>query len=263
MKLVIWTFSFVLAFFILFLNFSCSDSKSPGEIEYYTLEIINSYPHDTKAFTQGLVFEDGFLYESTGNYKNSSLRKVELKTGNILKIHKLSDKFFGEGITIFGDKIIQLTWKENTGFVYDKNTFDLLETFTYSNEGWGITHDGRQFIMSDGSSKLYFLNPQTYKKESSIVVMDDIGPLTHLNELEYIDGNIYANIWSMDHIAKINPDTGKVTAFIDLTALRQNITKLPGQQVLNGIAYDSDNDRFFVTGKFWSKIFEIKMVRIK
>ncbi|MHC4759192.1 MAG: glutaminyl-peptide cyclotransferase, partial [Planctomycetota bacterium] len=146
MKLVFRTFSFGFAVFILLLNISCSDSKSPEEIEYYTFEIVNSYPHDTTAFTQGLVFQDGFLYESTGNYKNSSLRKVELQTGNILKIHKLSDNFFGEGITTFEGKIIQLTWKEKTGFVYDKNTFNLLESFTYSNEGWGITHNSRNLI---------------------------------------------------------------------------------------------------------------------
>jgi len=225
----------------------------------YTYSIVNTYPHDRNAFTEGLVYENGFLYESTGRYGESTLRRVQLETGNILQSCSLPDQYFGEGITIFGDNIIQLTWKSNKGFVYDKHSFELLGEFSYPTEGWGITNDGNKLIMRDGSATLYFLDPQSFSKIEQIEVRDAGNPVTKLNELEYVNGEIYANIWMQQKIAIINPQTGQVRAWIDLT----NITgyqNLYAGDVLNGIAYDTTNNRLFVTGKNWSLIFEITLV---
>ncbi|MHC4266463.1 MAG: glutaminyl-peptide cyclotransferase [Planctomycetota bacterium] len=255
------TGSLFLIVFLVLLDCSCSDSKDPPETDYYTFEVVNTYPHDAEAFTQGLVFEKGFLYESTGQYGRSSIRKIELKTGNALKIHKLSDKFYGEGMTIYGKTIIQLTWRENIGFIFDLNSFDLLKTFTYPTEGWGITHDGRSLIMSDGSSRLHFLDPETFKEKSFLVVCDDIGPVPGINELEYVKGQIYANIYPTNQIARIDLHTGRVTGWIDLTGLLSQQDLKRGADVLNGIAYDKKNDRLFVTGKLWPSIFEIKIIK--
>jgi glutamine cyclotransferase len=175
---------------------------------HYTYNIANEYPHDKNAFTQGLVFDNGFLYEGTGLYGNSSLRRVELETGKILQLHALPNQFFGEGITIFDDKIIQLTWQSNKGFVYDKHSFELLQEFSYPTEGWGITHDGSRLIMSDGTANLYFLDPETFEKIGQVEIYDaDTEPVTELNELEYIQGDVYANIWGEEKIAIINPQT--------------------------------------------------------
>jgi len=226
----------------------------------YTYVIVNIYPHDRDAFTQGLVFQDGFLYEGTGLYGHSALRRVDLETGNILQVHELSDEYFGEGITIYEDKVIQLTWKSNTGFVYDKNTFELLREFSYPTEGWGITHDGERLIMSDGTSTLYFLNPQTFERVGQLEVFDNDGPVTRLNELEYIKGEIYANVWQTDRIARIALETGRVIAWVDLQGLLAAEDRLEYVDVLNGIAYDAQNDRLFVTGKLWPKLFEIKLI---
>src|SRR3990170_8780313 len=173
----------------------------------YTYEVVNAYSHDTNAFTEGLVYENGVLYESTGLYGKSTLRKVELETGRPLQLHSLPNEFFGEGITIFGDKIIQLTWKPGRGFVYDKNSFELIDDFTYPTEGWGITTDGKNLIMSDGTANLYFLNPETFEKIGQIEVYDASGPVVNLNELEYIHGDVYANVWHQDKIAIINIQT--------------------------------------------------------
>jgi len=248
-------------FAVLLLNFSCSDKDKPSDIDYYTFEIVNSYPHDKEAFTQGLVFKDGFLYESTGRYGRSSVRKLDLKTGNILQVQKLSDAFFGEGITIYGDKLIQLTWRQKTGFVYDVNSFEILRTFNYKNEGWGITGDSESLIISDGSSRLRFLNPQTFEEHRSLTVLDDVGPVPGLNELEYFNGRIYANVYPSNLIAQINPDTGRVTAWIDLTGLLTPGEIRGGADILNGIAYDKENNRIFVTGKLWPRLFEIKLIK--
>jgi len=212
------------------------------------------YPHDRNAFTQGLVFEEGVLYEGTGIKGRSSLRKVELKTGNILKIHRLPDYYFGEGVTVYGDTIIQLTWKSQTGFVYDKDTFELLRKFTYPTEGWGMTHDGNCLIMSDGTSTLHFLNPKTFKEIYQLEVYDKKGPVYRLNELEYIQGEIYSNVWQTNRIARIAPQSGQVIGWIDLKGLNVQ------GSVLNGIAYDSHSDRLFVTGKLWPKLFEIDLL---
>jgi glutamine cyclotransferase len=185
---------------------------------------------------------------------------VELETGDILQILELSDEFFGEGITIYGDKIIQLTWQSNIGFVYDKNSFELLQEFNYSTEGWGITHDGVRLIMSDGTSTLHFLDPQTFEEIGQLEVFDDDGPVTRLNELEYVQGEIYANVWQTDRVAIIAPETGRVIGWVDLRGLLTAEDRSEPVDVLNGIAYDAETDRLFVTGKLWPKLFEIELI---
>lgn len=237
-----------------------SDTPDSPELHFYTYKIINVYPHDPNAFTQGLVFDDGFLYEGTGLRGQSSLRKVDLETGNVLQIYELPHQFFGEGITIYENTIIQITWQSRTGFVYDKDTFELLREFTYPTEGWGITHDGAKLIMSDGTSMLHFLDPDTFEEIGSINVHDTDGPVTRLNELEYINGEIYANVWQTDYIVRIHPDTGYVTGWITLEGLLSLKDHTQKVDVLNGIAYDAEHDRLFVTGKWWPHLFEIEIV---
>jgi len=225
---------------------------------HYTYSIVNTYPHDENAFTQGLVYDDGWLYESTGLYGNSTLRRVKLETGEVLQLYALQSKYFGEGIAIFDDKIVQLTWLEHKGFIYDKHTFKLLHEFNYSTEGWGITYDGNWLIMSDGTANLYFLDPETFEKVRQVEV-HDVLPIIYLNELEYIKGKVYANIWMEEKIAIIDPQTGQVAGWIDLSGL-QDMEKRDVEDVLNGIAYDAERDRLFVTGKRWSHLFEIKLI---
>ncbi len=230
---------------------------------YYTYDVVDVYPHDETAFTQGLIFEDGVLYEGTGLYGQSTLRRVELETGNTLQLYTLPNQFFGEGITIFDDKIIQLTWKSNKGFVYDKNSFELLEEFTYPTEGWGITHDGSNLIMSDGTATMYFLDPENFTQVSQIeVYASETEPVTRLNELEYIQGKVYANIWLEEKIAIINPQTGQVIGWINLEGI-QELENLDANSVLNGIAYDENKDRLFVTGKRWPQLFEVDLVPLE
>jgi glutamine cyclotransferase len=225
----------------------------------YTYTIINTYPHDTNAFTEGLVYSDGFLYESTGLNGNSTLRKVNLQTGETLQQITLDPQYFGEGITIIGNKIIQLTWQNHVCFIYDKTTFQILGNFTYPTEGWGITNNGTSLIMSDGTSTLYFLNPETYERTGTIQVHDGNTSITNINELEYINSTVYANIWLENRIAIINPQTGQVTSWIDLSGIYQNPVSDPANDVLNGIAYDPASGRLFVTGKRWSLLFEIQL----
>lgn len=191
------------------------------------------------------------------------MRKVQLETGNILQMHKLPAKFFGEGITIYNDRIIQLTFRSNVGFVYDKESFELLQRFDYPTEGWGITYDGKRIIMSDGTSTLYFLDPETLKQTGRIKVHDNDVPVSRLNELEYVKGQIFANVWPTERIAIIAPRTGKVVGWIYMNGLRSPHDRLQLDNVLNGIAYDAAGDRLFVTGKFWPKLFEIKLVPLK
>ncbi len=244
--------------------FSCSNitenSPVPDEVTYYTYEIVYAYPHDREAFTQGLVFKDDVLYEGTGLRGLSSLRKTALETGEILQMHQLPNKFFGEGITVIGDKIFQLTWQSKTGFVYNRETFQQLGEFTYPTEGWGLTHDGNHLIMSDGSSTIHFIDPVSFEEIASIQVFDDNGPVNRLNELEYIKGKIYANVWQTDRIVIINPQTGKVTGWIDLKGLLNPDELIQPVDVLNGIAYDATTDQLFVTGKLWPKLFEIDLI---
>ena len=240
-------------------------SLSPNETpRFYTFKIINTFPHDENAFTQGFLISDGFFYESTGRYGASSLRRVDPLSGKVIKIHELSDRFFGEGLTLVGDELIQLTWRSRVGFAYDKETFALQQEFDYQTQGWGITYDGKQLIMSDGTATLYFLDPETFKKINQIEVFDEDGsPVSRLNELEFIKGDIYANIWGSDHIVRINSQTGSVVAWIDLTGLLPPEDSTGPVDVLNGIAYDVKNDRIFVTGKLWPKVFEIELIPIE
>jgi glutamine cyclotransferase len=223
----------------------------------YGFQVVHAFPHDARAYTQGLVFEDGFLYEGTGKYGQSTLRKVELETGRVLQSHSLDRRLFGEGITIWGDQIIQLTWRSRTGIVYDKETFRELRRFRYLREGWGLTHDGTHLIMSDGSSTLWFLDPGNFKLARRLLVQNQGRRLGHLNELEYVDGEILANVYTEDWIARISPETGEVTGWIDLRALMPR--RADQDAVLNGIAYDPEGKRLFVTGKDWPKLFEIRV----
>jgi glutamine cyclotransferase len=228
----------------------------------YTYEVVAVYPHDNSAFTEGLAIEDSVLYESTGLYGNSTLCRIELDSGKILQTCSLPNQYFGEGITIFGDTIIQLTWQSHKGFVYNKENFDLLREFTYQTEGWGITNNGSALIMSDGTATLYFLDPETFETIGQINVHDDTGSVANLNELEYIHGQVYANIWHEERIAVINPQTGQVNAWIDLSGIC-NQENQGADNVLNGIAYDTEGDRLFVTGKMWSQLFQVKLIALK
>jgi glutamine cyclotransferase len=222
--------------------------------------VLHSYKHDREAFTQGLLFHDGFLYEGTGTEGKSSLRKVDLATGNVLRRVDLPSAYFGEGLALWKDKLIQLTWKSKIGFVYDLATFKQVRTFTYNREGWGITQDGKRLIMSDGSSTLYFWDPETFKEIGHLDVTSGGRSVPELNELEYVRGEIYANVWRTDRIARISPSTGKVIGWIDLPGLLSPADRA-GADVLNGIAYDAKLNRLFVTGKWWPKLFHIEMPR--
>jgi len=228
------------------------------EISNYTYQVVNTYPHDATAFTQGLAFDDGFFLEGTGLHGRSSLRRVELQTGRVTKLRELDARFFGEGITVYEDQIIQLTWTSGQGFVYQKSTFEPVREFAYPTQGWGITNDGTRLIMSDGTDKLFFLSPTTFERMGEISVFDESGPVSRLNELEFIDGRVFANVWKTDKIVVINPETGKVTSSIDLTGLLASAAATG--DVLNGIAFDTENQRLFVTGKLWPALFEIKLI---
>ena len=236
------------------------EQKTVGQIPTYGYRIVKGYPHDPNGFTQGLVFVDGFLFEGTGLRGRSSLRKVDLTTGAVLQVSNLPAHFFGEGVTVYHHKVIQLTWRANLGFVYDKDTFQLIGTFHYPTEGWGITHDGKQLIMSDGTSTLYYLHPETYKQVGLLKVHDRKVPVSDLNELEYVHGLIFANVWRTDKIAQISPETGEVLAWIDLKGLLRTEDRVQPVDVLNGIAYDQVNNRLFVTGKLWPRLFEIELI---
>ncbi len=236
------------------------EGAAPGVCETDCIyEIVHSYPHDPEAFTQGLVFDNSVLYEGTGLYGHSTLRKVDLDTGSFFQAVDLPANVFGEGITLFGDKVIQLTWREKTGYVYDKASFQLLQQFAYDTEGWGLTHDGARLIMSDGSSTLYFLDPITFARTGSLSVRYNGRAVNRLNELEYVNGEILANIWQEDRVARIAPDTGRVKGWINLGGLL-TAEERASADVLNGIAYDVQGGRLFVTGKLWPKLFEIRLL---
>jgi glutaminyl-peptide cyclotransferase len=224
-------------------------------------KVIHEYPHDPDAYTQGLIFLDGHLYEGTGRNGKSSIRMVELTTGRVLQRYDLPAEYFGEGLTDWGSDLIELTWKAEKGFVYDRFSFSQRSTFTYKGEGWGLTHDDQHLIMSDGSASLRFLDPKTFRETRRISVTDENSkPVLNLNELEYVRGQIYANIWETDRIARISPGTGKVLAWIDLAGIMDKSKLTDNDAVLNGIAYEAKGDRLFVTGKLWPKLFEIKVV---
>ena len=226
----------------------------------YTYRVVQSFPHDPDAYIQGLVFEDGVFYEGTGLHGQSTLRRVDPETGAILQLRALPPELFGEGITLWEDRIIQLTWQEGIGFVYDRESFELLDTFRYPMEGWGITHDGTRLIMSDGTATLHFWDPETFEEIGQVEVVGQAGPVTWLNELEYVEGLVYANVWQTDLIAMIEPETGQVAGWLDLTGLLGASVPSGSGNVLNGIAYDEQDHRLFVTGKRWPRLFEIELV---
>lgn len=229
-------------------------------ITQYRFEVVRSFPHDPQAFTQGLFFENGALYESTGLNGRSSLRKVDLASGNVLMKVNVGQQYFAEGMTMFRGKVFQLTWKAGKGFIYDPATFEKTGEFAYTGEGWGLTHDDNSLIMSDGSSTLRFINPDNFTVEQTIKVTANGQPVERLNELEYVEGEIFANIWETDKIARIDPHSGKVVSSIDLTGLLPESDRTPETDVLNGIAYDAATERLFLTGKLWPKVFEVKLL---
>jgi glutamine cyclotransferase len=224
-----------------------------------TYKIIHTYPHDPRAYTQGLLYQDGHLYESTGLNGRSSLRMVDLETGRVLQSVPVPSQYFAEGLATWGSTLIQLTWQSHAAFVYDRFSFRLLRTLHYGGEGWGLTQDGRNLILSDGTATLRFLDPASFREVRRVVVKDDGAPVTELNELEYIHGEIYANVWHTDHIARISPETGKVIGWIDLAGILPADQHSDPEAVLNGIAYDAQHDRLFVTGKLWPELFEIQV----
>lgn len=226
----------------------------------YGYEVVNTWPHDRHAFTQGLVYLKGILLESTGLNGESSLRKVDLETGHVRQEIKLSSEFFGEGMTVLRDKVYQLTWQNQKGFVYDLETLAPVEEFSYTGEGWGLTTDGQALILSDGTSKLRFIDPTTFKVIRTISVLDHAGqPLTMLNELEYIQGEIFANVWQTPYVVRIDPATGKLLGVVDFSGLLPQSDYTTGTDVLNGIAFDAAGGRIFVTGKNWPKLFEVRL----
>lgn len=238
-----------------------NDSPENAVVQSFGYEIVNIWPHDPSAFTQGLVFLDGKMLESTGQVGRSSLRNIEIQTGRILKKLDVPPPYFAEGIAVLKNKIYQLTWEQELGFIYDAQSFEKLGEFKYDGEGWGLTTDGQSLILSDGSNRIRFIDPDSFQVTKTIAVMDAKVPVRDLNELEFVNGEIYANIWHDDRIAVVNPQTGRVTAWIDLSRLLQPGDVQDPEAVLNGIAYDQSTGRLFVTGKLWPKLFEIKIKR--
>jgi glutamine cyclotransferase len=227
----------------------------------YSYEVVNTYPHDDKAFTQGFVFHDGYFYESTGQYGKSTLRKTEIETGKVVRRVDLDKKNFGEGMTIFNGKIYQLTWKKKIGFIYDLDTFELERTFDYgkSKEGWGLTHNKEHLIKTDGTERIWFLDPETLVENKYIETYTNKRKAEKLNELEFVKGKIYANIWQQNSILIVNPQNGTIEGIVNLKGLQAKAGQEGEDNVLNGIAYDESTDRLFVTGKNWNKVFEIKL----
>lgn len=238
----------------------CGTRVSTRGTPRYGFEVVQSWPHDPQAFTEGLVYRDGKLYEGTGLRGQSNFREVELETGAVVRKHDLDSQYFGEGINVLGGRLYQLTWRNHQGFIYDAASFQPVGNFSYPYEGWGLTDDGTSLLMSDGTSTLRFLDPLTLDVRRSITVTDDGHEVTQLNELEYVNGEVYANVWMTDLIARIDPATGHVTGWIDLTGLLKPEERTGHEDVLNGIAYDAAHDRLLVTGKLWPKLFHIRLV---
>ena len=241
-----------------------SQPQPASGLPTFGYQVVRSYPHDPDAFTQGLQYLDGFLYEGTGLHGRSSIRKVKLETGEVLQKRDVPPEFFGEGITVFNNDLIELTWQSRIAFVYDKATFEPKKRFSYPGEGWGLTSDDTSLIMSDGTSELRILDPSTFVEKRRVKVTAGSAPLRQLNELEFMKGEVLANVWLTDSVARIAPDTGRVTGMIDLRGLLSSVerARVDAQGgVLNGIAYDAAHDRLFVTGKLWPKLFEIKLVK--
>ncbi len=251
---------FAMALFSTSILGQSSQKGQPRRPPEYTFKVVHVFPHDPTAYTQGLVYRDGFLYEGTGLNGRSSLRKVDLTTGKVLQRVDLEPQYFGEGITIFKNQIVQLTWKSENGFIYSLSDFHLLRQFPYSGEGWGITTNGTDLFMSDGTTEIRVLDGNTLREKRRIRVHDGDTEITQLNELEFVRGEIFANVWQTNRIARISPQTGKVVGWIDLSGLLSVVYRKEQDAVLNGIAYDPKGDRLFVTGKLWPSIFEIKLV---
>jgi glutaminyl-peptide cyclotransferase len=228
-----------------------------------SFKVVNAFPHDPTAYTQGLIYRDGFLFESTGLNGQSTLRRVKLETGEVVQQHRLDQQYFGEGLAAWNEQLVQLTWQSRIAFVYDVRTFAPRPAFSYPGEGWGLTHDGAQFVLSDGSDELRLLDSKTFREVRRIRVRDGGVAVRDLNELEFIRGEVYANVWHTDRIARISPKTGQVTGWIDLRGLMATRYRLDPEAVLNGIAYDATHDRLFVTGKLWPRLFEIKLAQHK
>jgi glutamine cyclotransferase len=231
-------------------------TTAPAE---YTFTVVRVFPHDTSAYTQGLAYRDGFLYEGTGRNGQSSLRKVRLETGEVIQRVNLASEFFGEGVTIVKNEVFQLTWKSGVGFVYDLNDFHLLRKCSYAGEGWGLATNGRELFLSDGTSEIRVLDPETFREKSRLKVHDGSKAVDQLNELEFVEGQIFANVWHTNRIARISPQTGEIVGWIDLTGLLSSVYRLEPEAVLNGIAYDPVGKRLFVTGKLWPGVFEIRI----
>lgn len=252
--------------FLSFLPFAVAllaEAKPPlMAVPVYTYQVVKAYPHDPDAYTQGLVMHDGTLYESTGLQGESTLRRVDLNNGSVLQKREIPEKFFGEGLAWSKDNLVQITWQDHVGTVYDPLTMEPKKTFSYPTEGWGLTSDGKSLILSDGSETLYFLDPETFQETRRITVKELGKAVPMLNELEYVKGEIFANVYQSDRIARINPKTGEVTGWIDLTGLLPASERTGTVDVLNGIAYDAKQDRLFVTGKLWPKLYEIKLVKV-
>jgi len=241
-------------------NRMAENSSTGGSVPVYGYEVVNAWPHDREAFTQGLVFHEGALIESTGQYGESSLRRVELQTGRVLQKTDVPPQFFAEGATLLRGKLYQLTWTTERGFVYDPATLKKTGEFRYSGEGWGLTHDGESLILSDGTNQIRFLDPDTFAVGRTVNVFDRGRPVREINELEYVRGEIYANIWKSDRVARIDPQTGAIKGWIDLKGLISTAERGGDTDaVLNGIAYDERGDRLFVTGKLWPKLFEVRL----
>jgi glutaminyl-peptide cyclotransferase len=227
-------------------------------VPVFGYEIVRSYPHDPNAFTQGLIYRDGWLFESTGLNGRSSLRKIRLETGEVIQQHRIEQRYFAEGLTEFNGALYQLTWDSGVGFIYDRESFELRRRFSYRGEGWGLTHDGSRFILSDGTPTLRFLDNDSLKETARVRVTDQGRAVDDLNELEFVRGTVYANVWLTDRIAMIEPSSGHVTGWIDLAGLTPEPSRFTNA-VLNGIAYDAIADRLFVTGKLWPTLFEIRI----
>lgn len=242
-------------------NTAATNAHANATAAKHGYQIVNIYPHDSGAFTQGLVFVDGKLYEGTGQEGRSSLREVDLQSGRVLRKIDVPEPFFAEGITLLNGKIYQLTWQHQMGFIYNAQTLEKIGQFQYAGEGWGITNDGHSLIISDGSNRIRFLDPDSFRVTKTIAVTDDRTPIKELNELEYVNGEIYANIWHDQRIVTIDPQSGRVTGWIDLSGLLQPGAVQDEEAVLNGIAFDQAGDRLFVTGKLWPQLFEIKLKR--
>lgn len=240
---------------------ACGPAPDAG-IPEFSYEVVHTYPHDPGAFTEGLFYLDGFLYESTGLEGQSSIRKVRLETGEVVQKREIPSQYFGEGIINWKDRLIELTYKTQVGFVYDLANLGVQRQFEYTGEGWALTQDGKRIMMSDGTPEIRFWDPETLKETGRIQVTDEGLPVKNVNELEWIKGEIWANVWMSDRIARIDPGSGKVTGWIDLTGILSPSDRVEGQtDVLNGIAYDAKQDRIFVTGKRWPKVFEIRVIR--